>query len=434
MINIAKKAVGILLPLASLAMMVHGQNVPAVTAPATYQGFSLPDVAGTLRYGITASQGLRTGYYGSGGNVYTTNISADLGYLSQSTARPFSATYSGGYVHNTGGQPGSLFQNLALSQTFTTEYWSFVLSDNVNYLPESPSGGLSGIPGVGDLGIATPPPSDPGQDILSNYGQRVGNTATGTVERKLTGSTSIQGSGTYYLQRFLSSSGGLDIDQESAQVSLNHRIDALNSTGGGYTYSRLTYPSDPDFSFITQGLNVQYTRQWTRQVTTDVSIGPQRSTTAPITVGTVVRPGSSSITFSANASLNYNGERTSYGVSYSRGVRGGSGVVPGTISDDVTLRADHRIGGYAHLSAEGGYNHSETLQILTPDQTSIQAIVGNLQASRVITESLSGYISYSIEKQIIQGAALTFNGFGGLSQTASIGITYSPKSRHVGHQ
>jgi hypothetical protein len=434
MINIAKKAVGILLPLAALSMMVHGQNVPAVTAPAAYQGFSLPDVPGTLRYSLTATQGLRTGYYLNTGNVYTTGVSADLGYLSQSTARPFSATYSGGYVHNTSGQPALFFQNLALSQTFTTEYWTFVLSNSLNYLPEAAAGGLSGIPGVGDLGVATPPSPDPGQDILSRYGQRVGNTTTGSVERKLTGSTSIQGSGTYFLQRFLSASGGLDIDQESVQVNLNHRIDALNNTGGAYTFSRLTYPSAPDFSFITQGINVQYTRQWTRQITTDVSLGPQRSTTAPITVGTVVRPGSSVINVSTNASLNYSGERTSYGISYFRGVRGGSGVVPGSISDDVLLHADRRVGGYAHLSVEGAYNHSETLQILTPNQTSIQTIVGNVQASRVITDNLSGYISYGLQKQIIQGAALTFNGFGGLSQTASIGITYSPKPRHLGHQ
>src|ERR1700735_1325891 len=117
MINIGQKAIGTLLSLVSLSTLVHGQNTPAVTAPASSTGFSLPDVPGTLHFGVTATGGIRTGYYQNLGNVYTTGISGDFGYLSKSEARPFSMSYSGGYFYNSEGQTATIFQSLNLSQT-----------------------------------------------------------------------------------------------------------------------------------------------------------------------------------------------------------------------------------------------------------------------------------------------------------------------------
>jgi len=434
MINIVKKAIGSLLPLVLLSTAIHGQNLPAVTAPASSTGFSLPDVPGTLHFGITATGGVRTGYYQNLGTLYTTGISADMGYLSESEARPFSMTYSGGYLHNSLGQSDSIFQNLHLNQTFDTRQWTFVLSDEISYLPETPITGLDGVPGLGDLGVTTPPVQDPGQDILSNYGQRISNGATVSVERKLTGSTSLTGSGTYFLQRFLDTSDGLDIDQSSGQLTLTHRIDALNNIGGNYTYSKLTYPGAPGFDFITQAVNFQYSRQWNRQISMNISIGPQISSTSSTSNGGVVTPGSSFTNFGGNGELSYIGDRTTYNITFFRGVRGGSGVIPGSVANDIVFTASRQIGRLLHLSLESAYNRSQTLEILTPDQTSVQTIVGNVQVSRVIVENFSGYISYGVQTQSFQGAGSTFNGFSGLDQIATIGITYSPNALHLGHR
>ena len=99
----------------------------------------------------------------------------------------------------------------------------------------------------------------------------------------------------------------------------------------------------------------------------------------------------------------------------------------------IAAVAGHGFGRYAHITANGAYTHSQTLEILTPVQTSIQTIIGNLQASRVITENLSGYISFGVQTQSTSGANLTFNGFSGLNKIATVGITYSPNALHVGH-
>ncbi len=61
--------------------------------------------------------------------------------------------YAGGVLFgNRYGQGVRPFQTFAVSQGLVTAAWIFGISDSVSYLPQSPTTGLSGIPGVGDLG------------------------------------------------------------------------------------------------------------------------------------------------------------------------------------------------------------------------------------------------------------------------------------------
>jgi hypothetical protein len=141
-------------PLLFLAIgsRAEAQAPPMATAPSF--GFSLPSAEGTLTYSLSASESFLTGSEASGTDT-TTSLSGSLGYLSSSPNKPFSLVYSGGYLYSTvSGYPGSsTFQNLAASQVVTTKNWNFVVDDAVSYLPEAPTTGLSGIPGVGDIGV-----------------------------------------------------------------------------------------------------------------------------------------------------------------------------------------------------------------------------------------------------------------------------------------
>ena len=94
--------------------------------------------------------------------------------------------YSGGYLYSSvpGYPSSSTFQNLAASPGGTTKNWNFVIDDAVSYLPESPTTGLSGIPGVGDIGVEPVQIGDqPAQSILTNYATRVGNGLNGGITR-----------------------------------------------------------------------------------------------------------------------------------------------------------------------------------------------------------------------------------------------------------
>ena len=174
--------------------------------PAPGVGFSLPRIGGSLTYGLNASELISNGFYNNSGIGETTNFGGDLAYVSKSEHHPFSAVYAGGVLIANSGQPTTAYQSLSFSQVLSTKNWNIVASDSVSYLPESPAVGLSGIPGVGDLGVDPINGSlgpAPGLGILTTYGPRVSNSTTGTASRVLSGRLSVNISGAYGIQRFI---------------------------------------------------------------------------------------------------------------------------------------------------------------------------------------------------------------------------------------
>src|SRR5579871_641093 len=94
------------------------------------------------------------------------------------------------------GQPSYGFASLGLSQLFNVGRWNITLADSVNYLPETATPGLSGVPGVGDLGVQPVQVGpDTGQGVLTNFSPEVTNNAGGSVARQITGKTALNGSG-----------------------------------------------------------------------------------------------------------------------------------------------------------------------------------------------------------------------------------------------
>jgi hypothetical protein len=408
----------------ALGPLAYSQDIPAVTAPTEYRGFSIPDIPGTLNFSVSLTESARSGYYSGGGEVYATSISGDAAYLSFSPVHPFSMIFSGGYSYITSAQQSSPFLNLSLSQTFNSRNWNLAFTDSIRYLPEAPSLGLSGLGTLGDLGI--PNPTTGGLDILTSRSQRVLNTSGVSGSRNITGSTSITGAGNYSIQRFIDSPvPGNDYNQVGGQGGLSHRIDALSSIAGNYNYTHFSY-INASFSFTAQSGTVQYTRQWNRRFHTDISVGPQFHHSSNTTLG------GSSLGLSANIQATYNLQRGSLEASYVRGVQGGSGVVQGSSAD--TLRSDftHRIGEFLNLNVNATY--AKHHQLFSANAFSADTVTGGAQLSRTFGQNFSGYVSYIAQHQSAKGSIVTTsNTFGGLSQTISAGISYSPRPIHLGH-
>ena len=141
----------ILLAFGSLA---HAQDVPAVVVSTPTFGFSLPSVEGTMTYSLNAAESIIPGM----APVASTRrpLSAEASAISpRAPNKPFSLVYSGGYIYSSmPGYPRLLDVPEPRSVPgLTTKNWNFVVDDAVSYLPESPTTGLSGIPGVGDIGV-----------------------------------------------------------------------------------------------------------------------------------------------------------------------------------------------------------------------------------------------------------------------------------------
>jgi hypothetical protein len=415
----------------ALGSLAQAQDVPAAVTSAPTFGFSLPSVEGTLTYSLSAAESIDTGY-ASGGVDSTTSFSGSLGYLSSSPDKPFSLVYSGGYLYSTipGYPSSSTFQNLAASQVVTTKNWNFVVDDAVSYLPESPTTGLSGIPGVGDIGVDPIQIGDePTQSIFTNYATRVGNGLNGGATRKIDASWSMNGSASWQILHFFGNQG-VDSSTETGSAGPTYRIDARSSASANvvYSYTNNTYLGN-SYPFESEGITLQYQRQVSRFLTVNVMAGPQRTFGSGSTASLIP----SQITVVGSAGLSYNRRGTNATLSYARATNSGSGVLYGALTDTVagTVRRQFSRNWQGALTAS--FSKSTSLAQVAGFDQNYQSIYGGGQVSRRLGRSFSGYFSYTAVTQIENNAGASQAAFSGLSQVFAVGITYSPGAQHLGH-
>lgn len=416
----------LLLPVSMLGQ-VGTQASVSNTMPSTDFGFNLPTHLGTLSYALSGSELVGTGY-GNGSFSSTTVASGDLAYLSKSEKDPFSLVYSGGYLFsNVPGSPSSsTFQNVAASQVFRTRSWVYVVSDSFSYLPQSPTTGLSGIAGVGDVGVFPVQGIGPSQDILTDYARRIGNGVEGSATWQLTPSFDLEGSVGDNILHFLGPNNELNSNDINASVGPSYRIDARNQIGLDAYYSHVVYPNDPLFKIESKGATVSYTRAWSRRLSTTFAGGPE------ITHGYTFGPLPSRIDFAGNATVTYATRTTGFYANYVRGINAGSGVLYGALSDTVTVGMNRPINRDWSLGINGGYSRSAEL-VSSGLAPTYKSGFGGIQISRRISESLSAYGSYTGIDQSDDNQPGSTNAFNGLNQTISVGITFAPQPLIRGH-
>lgn len=435
---IQKAAIMRSLFLAVLLMMIapaaFGQALPAAEAAPISTGFSLPRTAGTLQYAVSASESLVWGYYGNSGAAFATNLTGDLAYLSNSKRNPFSMVLAGGHSWSTSGQPSFSYVSLGLSQIANAGRWNFVFSDNVNYMPGTPTVGLSGIAGVGDLGVSPVQVGvDSGQGVLSNFSSRVTNVVSGTVQRQLTGKTSINGSGSASITRFLdtggSNNGGLDSNSITGGAGISHQYNERTSLGGNYAYSTYSYSGDTSgtqaFNFVSQTASVLFTHRFTRKWGMSASAGPQ---------WTLSDYSGSKQQLSAfvDASVDYAGHYSSGSLAYVRSTNSGFGAIGGSLSDSLTFVATHPFAVVWSSSFSASYTRTESLPLPLAAHYKFDTTLAGVQVSRALVRSLSTYASFTVQNQSSQSSATAANVFNGLSEVVGFGLTYSPMSVHLG--
>ena len=426
MMKIARIVVFGLLLIPAVASVAHGQSIPApVSAPSpVYQGFKAPTLAGILRYSLSASQTVSLGYNGANQTTYGTSLSGNVAFITPSVLYPTSVAYSGGYQVGYGGQDSSYFQSLSVSQSVNRKNYSINLSDSLSYLPQSPSTGLAGLPGLGDIGSgtgATP-------TVLTTSGDRISNSATVSLSDKLTGKTSLSFSGSDAIQRFIGGSEGLQSDSYGGSAALSHRIDARTSISASYHYGQSSFAGEPG-SFESQGATFSYSRQLTRQLSFGAGGGPERIG------GSSITGEGPDYTYNANVHMSYAGRDeggTTYSVSYGRSTNAGSGVSAGAETDSVTGSVSRRLAQSLQGSASVSYSDNKSLQVLSFDNFDSKSVVGSGQLNRALTRTISAYASYSAEHQVAQGVAQGITPLQGLVQTLAFGITYSPSEIHLG--
>lgn len=422
-----------LLPIVAAAALAPAcsvaQSIPAAvgtgsavgTGPTT--GFGARPLAGNFNYSLNASELISTGYYGSG-TFLTTNLSGNAVYRSQSDRHPFDLAYSGGVLIQNSGQPTTTYQSLSLSQSLRTKNWNFNLQDIVSYLPQSPVSGLSGIPGVGDLGISpVPVGTQAGIGILTNYGPRVSNTVTGSASRYLTSHLSAQLSAYQDVQQFIgdNSNEALNNSGEGGSAGLTYRFDQRNNLFGNYNYSRFSFNSAYG-TFVSQSVVIGYARQWTRRFSTSAYAGPQFESSSSGLFASTTQ-------VAAGAGAAYLGRNTNYTLNFTRGTNNGSGVIPGSFSNQVTAGASRTFRRIYNLAGNVGYSRVSSLPGFQAFVYSSQGVSASGQVARALSRRFYGYGSYTVEEQSFgQVTGPATNAFNGVYQIFAIGVSYSPRS------
>lgn len=392
-------------------------------------GIERRDVPGAkfsaLRYTIRANQTFETGAVPNGtGTPVTSGVSGTLAYNSNSARNQFGTTYSGGggWTNQTATSDVN-FHNFELGDTLTLRRFTLTGLNVVSYLPQSPIGGSSGIPGMGDLsgtlgfGMLAPTIA-PNQTILTQNSQRISNATAGSVMLNLTGRTSVTALGSYGILRFLDT-GGYDMNQGMAGMSVNHRFSARDTVGVNYLFASFAY-NDTSIKLNTHEAFLMYERLWSRRWRSDFKVGPQwvESTGTPSSQTHTYVAGSASITYDLTAV-------TSADLRYIRGVSGGSGVLTGSKVDTVELAAMHSFGRSWTASLIGSYSRNADLFL---DQLFTTKSAG-AQLTRKLGRDFSCYFSYTAVDQTSSGAQFgaPVNVLQGLYHVFGFGVEFTSR-------
>ena len=424
--------------LSTMSLISYGQATPAGIATISTGPSSLsPD--GIFHYALSASELVELGYYGSGDVTSSAALSGDIAYTSKSTVRPFNLVFAGGVLlPNQSGQGVSTYETVLVSQGYVTGRWVFNLVDSFSFLPESPTTGLSGIAGVGDLGVVPiqGPGTGPAGGVLTNSDDRIANTLSGSVERQISRATSISGSGSWSVLHFLDNgqTDELNYTQTSGVVALNQRIDSRSSASVSAVYSVFNYsgpqagPDDPNFQ--SRGINVTYQRLLSRSLNVSGTVGPQWVSSS----NSSLIP--STLNVAASANLTYSRKFTTATLSYTRGVNGGSGVLPGAFSDSVGFGVSRAYGRNWVASLNGAYTRTSGLTYiansLAPTHELYDTVYGGVQVTRRFSTNFSGYLTYTALDQSTNYSVGPQNVLSGTSQIFGIGVTFSPRSTRLG--
>jgi hypothetical protein len=452
--EVMKIRVGIstLFLISTMGSFACGQAVPAGMATMNLD----PDpftLEGGLHYALTASEIVQLGYYASGEVTSSSALNGDMAYTTQNIVRPFSVILAGGVVlPNQSGQGVRTYVSVTASQGYVTGRWAFNLGDTFSYLPESPTTGVSGIAGVGDIGVIPGPGTGPAGGILTVSNDRISNSLHGSVERQIGRATSISGAGSWSVLHFLDNSqenSQLNDSQTSGMVALNQLFNARSSGSVSAVYTAFDYsgqqaqqtgPNEPT-NFQTRGINVSYQRILSRTLSAGGSVGPLWVSSS----NSALIP--SALHVAGSARLEYSsGRSTSASLYYTQGVSGGSGVIPGGLADSVGFTAGRAYGRNWVASLDGGYTQTSGLRDIaspgspdegspnpvTPTHEVYQTVYSGVQLRRRFSTNFSGFLTYVVTNQTTNYSLGAQNVSRGTSQTFGIGITFAPRSTQLG--
>jgi hypothetical protein len=341
-----------------------------------------------------------------------TSISGGIDVHRASPANDLELSYVGGEAISNNADAGNgVVQELSFSDKYVFRRWDLSFYESLNYLPESSFGfnGLgAGAPGGGLPGGGT---FTPGQTLLTGRGQNLGNAFETEADVFLSPRASLTFIGGYtnldYFDSSLLNYGSVD-----ARVGYNYQLDRSNSVGVDYTFVRYDY-SNFNQSITSQTAQLTYGRRVTGRLAFQIAAGPEiNSFQTPISTnsgspggtggGAPTASSTSTVGWSLNTSLQYQLKRSTFALSYTHGLTGGSGIQAGAESNTASGSVTRRISRTFTGGITGGYSRSSGLTVIsatTPFSQTFDYWYGGGNLAYALSRTLALSFSYQLQYQ-----------------------------------
>ena len=280
----------------------------------------------------------------SNGLVTWTSAFAGIDMHRISRGSDFTLNFLGsGLTANNSHGDRSLVQELELNEKLMWPRGTVSFFEQATYLPESAFGSAvsAGASFPDAQGQSLQPVLTPNQSILTTRGQRISQSFATEVDKFLTPRSSLTFVGSYSLLHFFDN-GMLNSGQASFQAGYNYQLTSKDTIALLYRFSALRFPNF-DESINGHIAQIAFGRRVTGRLAFRLAVGPEFTfLSLPVSTGTGTATGSTNTIASAgpywalDASTTYRRQHTEFELTYDRSVFGGSGVIAGAVTNQVS--------------------------------------------------------------------------------------------------
>ena len=307
--------------------------------------------------------------------------------------------YRGGdtfYQPSLYGIPNLPYHNATISQRIFVGRWTLLLRDDVLYSWGSSFGGLfaGGATALGEnrsLSAIQPSLTSSGT-IQTALARQIYTTALSEADYAFTRRTTLTFVGSYGLQHFLDS-GYIDSQNATGRVGYNYALSGKNSLALTYDHNLTTF-TGVSGRLETDSVQAAFGRKITGRWAFQLAAGPQFLHFHHFGLNNTKQS-----SWSAFSSLSYEGRRTTYSLSYSRGVTAGSGVFFGSRTETVTATARRELTKLWSASVYGGYASNHSLVPIAVFASNFDNWFAGTRLNRPIGRQFSFGLSYEFEQQ-----------------------------------
>jgi hypothetical protein len=401
------KSIALLGFLVTVSLTASAQVEPAASGPAR--------PSGSLTYSMHDSE--TAWWSGTLGDQWANSVSGIVNYRSGKAKQPFTVQYAGGYTF-TLSQPTydtGYFQNLAMTESIGGHKWRISIADIISYRPQSPTFGLAGVPGSGDILTGPPTTGSPTETVLTENTHTINNTTSVSYGLPINYALSITAAANYQILRF-PDGNGINTSAIFGSFGGSWRFNANTTMTGNFSESAYGYEGST-ISFRTSSLQGSISHNWAKGFSTHGSIGPSWVTSS----GGSLIPSSTHLSLAGGVS--YHKHFDTISGEYYHGDNEGSGIFYGAQFDSLSLIYSRKIERRTTLSARLGFERNTSLQA---GVGSTSGIFSGVSLSRRLGRLFSFGASYLLTRQGSSGQ-LPDNVLNATLQGITISVGFAPR-------